>query len=115
MQNAASGVQPDSPNDTYHSVISNLVSLIEQLEASKKVLELAIASEMADGTREAYDNVVVLDDVTPCYLRANAALNACNTGLAVALDSLLDTNALKNATSGLTSGDRRSAALAGSA
>jgi len=33
---------------------------------------------------------VVLDDVTPRYARATAALNACNIGLGAALHSLLD-------------------------
>jgi hypothetical protein len=121
MRNAASGdTEPDSRNDTHHVVVSNLVSLIEHLEASTKLLELAIAREMADGAQEAggqedYDNVIVLDDVTPCYLKANAALNACNAGLAVALDSLLDTNASKDGTGRFTASDRRLAAPAGSA
>jgi hypothetical protein len=100
MRNAASRAQPDGRNDNYHSVVSNLLSLIEHLEASTKLLELAIAGEMADSGHEIHENVVVLDDVTPCYLRANAVLNACNAGLAVALDSLLDTNAPNDGTGG---------------
>ncbi len=34
--------------------------------------------------------VVVLDDVTPPYVRTTAALNACDANLAIALQNLLD-------------------------
>jgi hypothetical protein len=116
MQNARRGEsQPDSQNDHYRSVVSNLVSLIEHLKASTKLLELAIARETASGGQEPHDNVVVLDDVTPCYLRANAALNACNAGLAAALHSLLDANASKSETAALIGSDRDPAGLAGCA
>ena len=52
-----------------------------------KLLEAAIARESAPGNQEAAGNVFVLDDVTPRYVKANAALNACNAGLGVALHS----------------------------
>ncbi len=57
------------------------------------MLEPAIARELPPGESEADDDVVVLDDVTPCYLKANAALNACKAGLGIALHFLLDTEA----------------------
>ena len=34
-------------------------------------------------------DVVILDDVTPCYAAASATLSACNVGLDTALQSLL--------------------------
>jgi hypothetical protein len=107
MQNTA-GSHPaaDSRNDNYFSVVSDLVSLIEHVQASMKMLEQAIARELPLGDLEAYDNVVVLDDVTPCYVEANAALNACRAALGVALHRLLDTDASDHAW--------RSGALAGS-
>jgi hypothetical protein len=42
----------------------------------------------------------VLDDVTPRYVRANAALNACNAGLGVALHLLQDIRSSKQETPG---------------
>jgi hypothetical protein len=36
----------------------------------------------------------VLDDVTPPFVKATAALNACDANLAMALHSLLDSKAL---------------------
>src|ERR1700753_1394316 len=89
MHNATgAGVQPDSQNGNYSSVVSDLVSLIEHMQASMKMLEGAIARELPLASQEVADNVIVLDDITPCYLKANAALRACKAGLGVALDSL---------------------------
>lgn len=81
-------VQPDGPNNNYSSVVSDLVSLIEHMQASMKLLEGAIAREVPFAGQEIGDNVIVLDDITPCYLRANAALHECKAGLGVALRSL---------------------------
>ncbi len=91
MQNTAeSHRHPDSRNDNHISVVSNLVSLIEQIQASMKMLEPVIARAAPLGELEAYDDVVVLDDVTPYYVKANSALEACRAGLGVALRCLLD-------------------------
>jgi hypothetical protein len=81
-------VQPDGQIDNYSSVVSDLVSLIEHMQASMKMLEGAIARELPLADQEIGDNVIVLDDITPCYLKANAALHACKAGLGVALHSL---------------------------
>ena len=43
------------------------------------------------GDRETGRNVVVLDDVTPRYVRARAALNSCEAHLGAALRFLQDT------------------------
>src|ERR1700760_764029 len=92
MRSATGGsVQPDGQNDNCGSVISDLVSLIEHMQASMRMLEGAIAKELPLAGQEVADNVIVLDDITPCYLRANAALHACKAGLGVALHSLADT------------------------
>jgi hypothetical protein len=118
MQNMAGNhPQPDSRNDGYFSVVSDLVSLIEHIQASMKMLEQAIARELPLDDLEACDNVVVLDDVTPCYVEANATLNACRAGLGVALHRLLDTDTSDKAwrSGGLAGSDRGSAGLAGCA
>src|ERR1700744_5063860 len=88
MQNTADhgSVQSDDRNDCYNAIISNLEVLVEQGRANMKLIESAIAGEVALDNQETAANIVVLDDVTPRYMRANAALNACNVGLCVALD-----------------------------
>lgn len=94
MQNAAGGgtsVQSDGQNDSYHSVVSDLVSLIERVQASMQLIETAIAAESPLGDQEIATNIVVLDDVTPRYAKAHAALDACTAGLGVALHVLRDT------------------------
>ena len=85
---AGSCPQPNNRNDNYFSVVSDLMSLAAHIEASMNMLESAIARELPAGDPEAYENVIVLDDVTPCYVKANAALHACNAGLGVALHFL---------------------------
>jgi len=103
MQNAAVGgiaIEPKDRNwdrnwdrnDAYRSVVSDLVSLIDhvhQPDADRS----AIAREMAVGSQEISANVIVLDDVTPPYVKATAALKACDANLAIALHSLLDSKA----------------------
>ncbi|HVX76186.1 MAG TPA: hypothetical protein VHB49_08670 [Bradyrhizobium sp.] len=96
MQNAASAdAQSDNRNETCGSIVANLATLIEHLNASSRALELAIASEAAHDGLDGPEDIVVLDDVTPCYLSANAALNACNAWLVVALRTLLDAHPTK--------------------
>ena len=98
MQNADGGsaIEPkdrnEGRNDAYHSVVSDLVSLIDHVQASLMLIESTIAREIV-GTQEITANVVVLDDVTPPYMRATAALRACDANLAMALHSLLDSKA----------------------
>ena len=96
MQAAADGGVPSPSgdrNEGHHSIVSELVSLIEHVQAGMKQLEAVIARESAPGNQDAAGNVFVLDDVTPRYAKANAALNACNAGLGVALHHLLDARA----------------------
>jgi hypothetical protein len=98
MQNAAgtgSSVESHGRNDGRRAVVSDLVSLIEHVQASLRLIEAAIVRETPFGNEYLAANVVVLDDVTPCYIKVNAALNACNAGLGVALHLLLDTRTPK--------------------
>src|ERR1700753_3599717 len=88
MHSAADSVQSDRPHDNCSAVVSDLVSLVDHMQASMKMLEGAIARELPLGGHEPGDNVIVLDDITPCYVEANAALHACRAGLGVALLSL---------------------------
>lgn len=112
MQKATGGgalSQSSDRNDGHHSIVSELVSLIEHVQASMKLLEAAIARESAPGNQEAAGNVVVLDDVTPRYVKANATLNACNAGLSAALHFLLDARAARHGAGELAADDRRPA------
>jgi hypothetical protein len=89
MQNATN----DNPrstigNESCPSVVANLVTLIEHLDTSRKLLERAIIRENAHDGPDMHGEFVVLDDVTPCYLSADAALNACNAALATTLRAL---------------------------
>ena len=86
------GIEPEDRNDAYRSVVSDVVSLIEHVQASLRLIEQEIARETASGGQETSTNVIVLDDVTPPYVRAPAALKACDANLAIALHSLLDSN-----------------------
>ena len=119
MQNADGGsaIEPknrnEGRNDAYHSVVSDLISLIDHVQASLTLVESAIARETV-GTQETAANIIVLDDVTPPYLRATAALRACDANLAMALHSLLDSKAstLRAPILGISDYSERSPALA---
>jgi hypothetical protein len=94
MQNPEGGGianQASDRNNAYRSVVSDLVSLTEHVQASLRLIEQAIAREALLGSQET--DVVVLDDVTPPFVKASAALNACDANLAIALHSLLASNA----------------------
>ena len=93
MQNAEGGdatFQCDDLNYSYRSIVSDLTSLIEHVRASIKLIESAIVTESPLDDPEAAANIIVLDDITPRYVTAGAALNTCNAGLGVALHILLD-------------------------
>jgi hypothetical protein len=77
-------------------VVSDVISLIEHVQASLRLIEHEIARETASGGQDNCTNVLVLDDVTPPYFRATAALQACDANLAIALHSLLDPKASRS-------------------
>lgn len=108
---AGSTPQPDSRDDNYFSVVADLMSLVEHIQASVKMLETAIARELPAGDPAAYEDVVVLDDVTPCYMKANAALHACQAGLGSALHCLLDAETSEYGADGFARRDRSPAEL----
>ena len=112
MHNAAGDVQPDGRNDNCSSVVSDLVSLIDHMQASMKMLEGAIARELPPGGQQGGGDVIVLDDITPCYMKASAALHACKAGLGIALHFLADSGTPNPRVVGFTGSDRRLAKLA---
>jgi hypothetical protein len=79
-------------DDSFSSVVSDLKSLIGHVQASIKLIEAAIVLESSPGNPDNAADLTILDDVTPCYAKANAALIACNVSLSTALQSLLDTS-----------------------
>jgi len=89
MERSASIVVSDR-DDSFSSVVSDLISLIAHVQASIKLIEAALLAESAN--HDHATDVAVPDDVTPCYAKANAALIACNVSLGTALQSLLDTS-----------------------
>lgn len=110
MQNAESSdasFQFDDLNYNYRSIVSDLVSLIEHVHASIKLIESAIVRESPPGDLEVAANVIVLDDVTPRYLKAGAALNNCSAGLGIALHVLLDAKSSQDETSARAEYGRR--------
>jgi hypothetical protein len=91
MQDAAGdGTEPGPDGDSYRSVVSDLVGLIEHVQASLRLIEQTMVRETSPGNQENIANVIVLDDVSPRYVKATAALKACEAKLGIALHSLLD-------------------------
>jgi hypothetical protein len=92
MQQATDGIAfpPGDRNDYHDAIVSDVVSLIERVRASMRLIEAAIASGASRGHEEIAGNVAVLDDVTPRFVQANAALIACSAGLGAALRLLLE-------------------------
>jgi hypothetical protein len=92
MQNAADGgiaALPEHHVDSIGSIVSELTALLDHVQTSMKAIEIAIANDASSGSHEYVDNVVVLDDLTPRYARASAALKACNNSLDAAVQFLL--------------------------
>ena len=92
MQQSTDGISfpPGDRNDYHDAIVSDVVSLIERVRASMRLIEAAIASGTSRGHEEIAGNVAVLDDVTPRFVQANAALIACSAGLGAALRLLLE-------------------------
>jgi hypothetical protein len=95
MHNAAGNnvkIEASDGNDAQGTVVSDLVALIEHVRASLKLIEQVAAQETSLANQETCADIIVLDDVTPRYLKAAAALNACDANLGIALHSLRDSN-----------------------
>lgn len=71
-------------DERHREIVADLASVIEHVRKSLRLIEQAVASEAAIEEPVA-DNVIVLDDVTPRYARADAALRECDAGLSLAL------------------------------
>lgn len=70
------------------AIVSDLISLAEHVQASIDLIETAIARESLSD--EDMANVVVLDDITPQYVKASHALNTCRTSVGTAIRFLFD-------------------------
>ena len=118
MRSAEGGgfsARSDDRNDGEDSIVSELVSLIEHVRASMKLIESAIAMEPAISDPGSSAKVVVLDDLTPRYQNARAALNTCNTRLEVTLHLLRDAKRSRHGTNESAAYELRSARLVGRA
>jgi hypothetical protein len=81
-------VKPGDQDDVYRSVVADLTGLTERIQASLALVEQAIAVEMSAGREDMAADIIVLDDVTPGYVRASAALKASGASLGLALHLL---------------------------
>jgi hypothetical protein len=91
MQNAmgcGAAAKSGNRDDIYRSVAADLGGLVERIHASLELVEQAIALEMSAGKEDVGADVVVLDDITPGYVRASQALQACGASLGLALHLL---------------------------
>lgn len=89
MQNFA-GTSPHivmPGGDIRQLIAADLRNLIAQIETSMRLIETAMTEEEGADQPGSID-VFVLDDVTPRYVTANAALSACKAGLDLALQCL---------------------------
>jgi hypothetical protein len=89
MQHATDRVERFEAHDNFGAIVSDLVSLVERVQASIGLIERAIAEEMIVGDHTDA-NIIVLDDVTPQYMKASTALNTCSANLGHAVQLLLD-------------------------
>ena len=80
----------EDPATSLMSIVADMMSLIVHVQASARLIEAEIQRDFGGGGNETAD-VVILDDVTPCYAAASETLSACNAGLDAALQSLLGT------------------------
>jgi hypothetical protein len=82
--------QNQHQNDACRAVVADLVNLVEHVRKSLRLIEHTIADETPLAGLESSTNIIVLDDVSPRYARAAAAVQACDVNLEIALRSLLD-------------------------
>ena len=88
MQKTKGGVPPEAAdrNENYRAVVSDLASVIGHVRKSIALIESEMAGEATPD--DAAGDIVVLDDVTPGYVRAHAVLRECDAGLTAALHLL---------------------------
>ena len=73
---------------TFRSVVADLICLVERIQASLELVEQAIIIETSAGKEDSAADVIVLDDVTPGFVRASTALQACEASLGLAVHLL---------------------------
>ena len=73
--------------DSRRLIAAELRLLIAQIETSMRLIDAAMDQEHSSDPEGSAD-VFMLDDVTPRYATANAALNACRADLGHALQYL---------------------------
>ena len=81
----------DDQSNAYLAVVSDLVGLIEHVQNGLRLTERMIAKETLLETSigtESSTNVIVLDDISPRYVKAAAAVQACDVSLGIALRAL---------------------------
>jgi hypothetical protein len=81
---------PEHHGDSFGSIASELAALLDHVQGSIKAIETVIARDASSESPDHVDNVIVLDDVTPRYAKASAALDVCNVSLDAAPQFLLD-------------------------
>ncbi len=78
--------------DSRQLIAAELRSLIARIDISVRLIDAAMKPEeveaVPDSAIAGSTEIIVLDDVTPRYATASAALNACRAGLGHALQSL---------------------------
>ena len=80
-----------SEADSQRLIAADLRLLIAQIETSMRRIAAAMDQEHT-GDPEGSSDVFILDDVTPRYASANAALNACRADLRQALHYLSESS-----------------------
>ncbi|KRQ99547.1 hypothetical protein CQ12_35205 [Bradyrhizobium jicamae] len=96
MQNATGdGIAqaPHDPDAACRGVVSDLVGLIEHIQRSLRLIEHTIARDTSPGSPESSIDLIVLDDISPRFTKAAAAVQACDVNLGIALRSLLGSGA----------------------
>ncbi|AWL98638.1 hypothetical protein [Bradyrhizobium amphicarpaeae] len=76
--------------DSRQLIAAELRSLIARIDISVRLIDAAMKPEGVEPVRDSAGStdIFVLDDVTPRYATASAALNACRAELGHALQSL---------------------------
>ena len=82
--------------DSRQLIAAELRSLIARIEISMRLIDAAMTSEDLEPDDDSTDlsadlgstDIIVLDDVTPRFATASAALNACRAELSHALEKL---------------------------
>jgi hypothetical protein len=93
-------------SDSRQLLASELRALITQIETTMRLIEATMVQE-AGGDQPGSAEVVVLDDVTPRYAAANAALSACKSSVDAALKFLMNADVPTQGADAATAATRR--------